>query len=108
MREAPSIILIDALHEEGARLQAYDPVALNEAKHILNGKVELKDDAIAAAANADAIILVTEWPEFRLPDWDLICKNMSQPVIFDGRNIYHKDDMEKKGFTYYGIGVGKR
>jgi UDPglucose 6-dehydrogenase len=108
MREAPSIVLIDALYEAGARLQAYDPVAVKEARRILNGKVELKEDAIAAATNADAIILVTEWPEFRLPDWELICKNMREPVIFDGRNIYHKDDMEKKGFTYYGIGVGKK
>ena len=108
MREAPSIVLIDALHEEGAHLQAYDPVAVKEAKQILNGKIDLKDDAIAAAENADAIILITEWPEFRLPNWELICKTMTEPVIFDGRNIYHKDDMEKKGFTYYGIGVGKK
>jgi UDPglucose 6-dehydrogenase len=108
MREAPSIVLVNALHEAGAHLQAYDPVATKEAKQILNGKVDLKDDATAAAANADAIVLVTEWPEFRLPNWEAICKNMSEPVIFDGRNIYHKEDMEKRGFTYYGIGVGKK
>jgi len=108
MREAPSIVLVNALHEAGARLQAYDPVAIKEAQQILNGKVELKEDATAAAANSDAIILVTEWPEFRLPNWEVICKNMTDPVIFDGRNIYHKEDMEKRGFTYYGIGVGKK
>ena len=108
MREAPSIVLVNALHEAGARLQAYDPVAIKEAQQILNGKVELKEDATAAAANSDAIILVTEWPEFRLPNWEVICKNMTNPVIFDGRNIYHKEDMEKRGFTYYGIGVGKK
>jgi UDPglucose 6-dehydrogenase len=105
MREAPSLVLIDALHTAGARIQAYDPVAVNEAKHILNGKAELKDDAMSATKNADAIILVTEWPEFRLPDWDLICKGMHECVLFDGRNIYHKEEMEKKGFTYYGIGL---
>jgi len=108
MREAPSIVLVNALHEAGARLQAYDPVAIKEAQQILNGKVELKEDATAAAANSDAIILVTEWPEFRLPNWEVICKNMTDPVIFDGRNTYHKEDMEKRGFTYYGIGVGKK
>ena len=108
MREAPSIVLVNALHEAGARLQAYDPVAIKEAQQILNGKVELKEDATAAAANSDAIILVTEWPGFRLPNWEVICKNMTDPVIFDGRNIYHKEDMEKRGFTYYGIGVGKK
>jgi UDPglucose 6-dehydrogenase len=107
MREAPSLVLIDALIEAGAKVQAYDPVAKHEAKHLLKGKAELKDDAIAAAKNADAIVLVTEWPEFRLPDWEVICKKMKGTVIFDGRNIYHKSEMKKLGFTYYGIGIGK-
>ncbi len=107
MREAPSLVLIDALHEAGAKIKAYDPVAITEARHILNGKADLKEDAISAAENVDAIILVTEWPEFRLPDWEVICKKMQGNVIFDGRNIYHKDDMEKIGFTYYGIGIGE-
>ncbi|HEX5153329.1 MAG TPA: UDP-glucose/GDP-mannose dehydrogenase family protein [Parafilimonas sp.] len=106
MREAPSLILIDALHEAGAHIQAYDPVANTEASHLLNGKVHLKEDAISAAADADAIILVTEWPEFRLPDWKIISKQLKGNVIFDGRNIYHKDEMEKTGFVYYGIGTG--
>ena len=105
MREAPSLVLIDALTEAGAKVQAYDPVAMHEAKHLLKGKAELKDDAIAAAKNADAIILVTEWPEFRLPDWEVICKIMKQNVMFDGRNIYHRKDLEKIGFTYYCIGA---
>jgi UDPglucose 6-dehydrogenase len=107
MREAPSLVLIEALHEAGAKIQAYDPVAMAEAKHLVDGKVDLKEDAISATDNADAIILVTEWPEFRLPDWDVICKKMKGDVIFDGRNIYHKADMEKIGFKYYGIGIGK-
>ena len=106
MREAPSLILIDALQGAGANIQAYDPVANTEATHLLNGEVDLKEDAISAAANADAIILVTEWPEFRLPDWEVVSKQMKSNVIFDGRNIYHKDEMEKIGFVYYGIGTG--
>jgi len=106
MREAPSLILIDALHEAGANIRAYDPVANTEASHLLNGKVKLKEDAISAAENADAIVLVTEWPEFRLPDWEVISKQMKDKVIFDGRNIYHKGEMEKIGFVYYGIGTG--
>ena len=77
---------------------------MHEAKHLLKGKAELKNDAIAAAKNADAIVLVTEWPEFRLPDWEVICKIMKQNVLFDGRNIYHKKDLVKIGFTYYCIG----
>jgi UDPglucose 6-dehydrogenase len=107
MREAPSLILIDALHEAGAKVQAYDPVAIAEARHLLHGKADLKEDAISATENADAIILVTEWPEFRLPDWNLVCSKMKACVLFDGRNIYHKGDMKKLGFTYYGIGTGK-
>jgi len=104
MREAPSLVLIDALIDAGAKIQAYDPVAMHEAKHLLKGKAELKDDAIAAAKNADAIVLVTEWPEFRLPDWEVVCKIMKQNVMFDGRNIYHRNDLVKIGFTYYCIG----
>lgn len=108
MREAPSLVLIDALTEAGAKVQAYDPVAMDEAKHLLNGKADLKEDAIAAANDTDAIILVTEWPEFRLPDWEVIFKSMRQCVVFDGRNIYHKAALEKLGFKYYGIGIGNQ
>jgi len=105
MREAPSLVLIDALTKAGAKVQAYDPVAMKEAKHLLDGKAELKEDATCAAKGSDAIILVTEWPEFRLPDWQVICKSMKQNVMFDGRNIYHRKDLEKIGFTYYCIGM---
>ncbi len=107
MREAPSLVLIESLLNAGAKVQAYDPVAIAEARHILNDTVDLKEDAISAAENADAIILVTEWPEFRLPDWEVVCKKMQGNVMFDGRNIYHKSDLEKIGFVYYGIGTGK-
>jgi len=86
-------------------VQAYDPASMTEAKHMLNGCVDLCEDAIKATKNADAIILVTEWPEFRLPDWETILDNMESYVLFDGRNIYNPDEMKEKGFTYYGIGT---
>jgi len=105
MREAPSIIVIDALLQAGAKVQAYDPASLHEAKYIFNGSVSLCEDAITATKDADAIILVTEWPEFRLPDWNTILGNMKEPAIFDGRNIYNPEEMKEKGFAYYGIGI---
>jgi UDPglucose 6-dehydrogenase len=105
MREAPSITVIDALLQAGAKVQAYDPASLHEAKHIFNGCVSLCEDAITATKGADAIILVTEWPEFRLPDWKAIMNNMKEHVIFDGRNIYNPEEMKEKGFAYYGIGI---
>ena len=107
MREAPSLVLIDLLLEAGAKVQAYDPVANNEAKHFVGSKIAIMDDAMAATVNADALLMVTEWPEFRLPDWEEIKGNMKAAVIFDGRNIYHEHDMHKKGFEYYGIGLCK-
>jgi len=105
MREAPSLTVIKELLQAGAKVQAYDPVSMHEAKHILNGSISLCEDAIMATENADAIILVTEWPEFRLPDWETILDNMKEHVIFDGRNIYNPEEMKEKGFVYYGIGI---
>src|SRR3954451_20267184 len=105
MREAPSLIIIDELLKAGAKVQAYDPASMHEAKNIFNGSVSLCDDAIKATEGADAIVLVTEWPEFRLPNWETIIKNMRDHVIFDGRNIYNSDEIKEMGFTYYGIGI---
>lgn len=105
MREAPSLVIIDALLNAGANVQAYDPVSMNEAEHMLDEKVVLTKDAINATKGADAVILVTEWPEFRLPNWEKIKNNMKGHVIFDGRNIYNSDEMRAKGFEYYGIGI---
>jgi UDPglucose 6-dehydrogenase len=107
MREAPSLVIIEALLEAGAKVNAYDPVAMKEASHLLSKEVKLKDDAISAAENADAIVLVTEWPEFRLPDWETIQEKMKDRVMFDGRNIYNRKEMKKFGFTYYAVGRGK-
>lgn len=108
MREAPSLIIIDALLKAGANVQAYDPVSMNEAEHMLDSKVILTKDAFNATKGADALILVTEWPEFRLPSWEKIKANMSGNVIFDGRNIYNREEMKEKGFIYYGIGIPER
>ena len=105
MREAPSLVLIEALIAAGAKVQAYDPVAMQEAKHFLGYKVLYAQDTISAVKDADALLLVTEWNEFRLPDWKLIKENMKGHVLFDGRNIYNTKDMAEKGFTYYCIGV---
>lgn len=105
MREAPSLVIIDALIKGGAQVKAYDPVAMQEAKHVLPPEVQLADDAVSATQGADAVILVTEWAEFRLPDWDQIAENMKQKVLFDGRNIYNPTDMKARGFSYYGIGI---
>lgn len=105
MREAPSLVIIDALIKAGAQVKAYDPVAMQEAKHVLPPEVQLADDAVSATQGADAVILVTEWAEFRLPDWDQIAENMKQKVLFDGRNIYNPTDMKARGFSYYGIGI---
>jgi len=105
MREAPSLVIIEALLKAGANVQAYDPVSMNEAEHILDEKVILTKDALNATKGADALILVTEWPEFRLPNWEKIKNNMKGHVIFDGRNIYNGEEMRTKGFDYYGIGI---
>ncbi len=105
MREAPSVVLIEALLEAGAKVQAYDPVAMKEAKYMLGYKVIYTNDAVSAVKDADALLLVTEWPEFRLPDWKLIKETMKAHVIFDGRNVYNPEIIQEKGFTYFCIGV---
>ncbi|HVX52673.1 MAG TPA: UDP-glucose/GDP-mannose dehydrogenase family protein [Chitinophagaceae bacterium] len=105
MREAPALVLIEALLEEGAKVQVYDPVAMKEAKHFLGYKVLYAEDSISVVKDADALLLVTEWNEFRLPDWALIKQNMKEHVLFDGRNIYNAAEMTEKGFVYYCIGV---
>jgi UDPglucose 6-dehydrogenase len=105
MREAPSLILIDSLLAAGVKVLAYDPVAMEEAKHYADKRVIFTKDALDAIKGADALLLVTEWPEFRLPDWNKIKNVMNGHIIFDGRNIYNASDIAKAGFTYYGIGL---
>ena len=107
MREAPSLRIIDQLIAAGATVCAYDPVAMEVAAPMLPASTLLTGTAEAAVQNADALLLLTEWPEFRMPDFTALKAQMAQPVIFDGRNIYAADDMRKLGYTYYGIGLGE-
>jgi UDPglucose 6-dehydrogenase len=104
MREAPSVTLINALLEAGAQVKAYDPVAKNEARRIFGSKVALNDDPYGVVKGADALAILTEWNEFRSPDFPLLKDSLSEPVIFDGRNLYNPDSLERQGFVYYCIG----
>lgn len=105
MREAPSLVICEQLLAAGASVVAYDPVAIEESKHMIGDKITYAKDAYEALQGADALLLVTEWREFRVPDWDRVKKALKQPVVFDGRNIYSGSDLREMGFTYAGIGV---
>ncbi|MRJ09481.1 UDP-glucose/GDP-mannose dehydrogenase family protein [Ornithobacterium rhinotracheale] len=105
MREAPAIYIIEELLKHGAQVRAIDPVATHEAQKVLGDRISYHDNVYETTEGADAIALVTEWNEFRFPDWDKIIAQLKTPVIFDGRNIYERNFLEEKGFTYYGIGV---
>lgn len=106
MREAPATVIIDELREAGATVKAYDPVAMEEAKaHYIFDKVTYCKDAYEALVDADALLLVTEWSEFRIPSWDVVGKLLKNKVVFDGRNIYDKKYLSSLGFTHYGIGA---
>jgi UDPglucose 6-dehydrogenase len=108
MREASSRVLMEALWEAGARVQAYDPVAGEEAQRIYGERSDLVlcDSAMAALDGADALAIVTEWREFRSPDFEQIRDSLKAPVIFDGRNLYDPGHLTPYGFTYYAIGRG--
>ncbi|MBD9574065.1 UDP-glucose dehydrogenase family protein [Pseudomonas sp. BGr12] len=106
MREAPSRILIEALWAAGASVRAYDPEAMNEARRIYRDdkNLVLCEDKYATLKGADALIVITEWPEFKAPDFEKITSKLSTPAIFDGRNIYCKTELEKLGISYVSIG----
>ncbi len=110
MREAPSRVLLEALWLDGAKVRAYDPVAMTEARRIFGERSDLVLCASMeeAVQGADALAIVTEWQEFRSPDFDAIKAALSSAVIFDGRNLYDPQLMARFGFTYYGIGRGAR
>ncbi len=107
MREAPSIIIIKELIKKGAKIKAYDPEAMKDAKEfwLKDVEVEYAPSKYDALNDADACVLVTEWKEFRSPDFEEMKKRLKNPIIFDGRNQYNKDKMKKLGFEYYQIGV---
>ncbi len=105
MREAPSVVIINQLLEAGATVSAYDPVAIDEAKHMIGDKITYAKDEFEALDNADALLVVTEWAEFRIPDFDDIKSKLKQPLIFDGRNIFERSQMKELGIEYHCIGV---
>jgi UDPglucose 6-dehydrogenase len=106
MREAPSIPLINALVERGAKVSAFDPVARDQAEKVFTG-IEFAPDAYAAAANADALVIVTEWDEFRALDLDKIASALRGNVLVDLRNVYDRDEAKEAGLAYYGVGRGR-
>jgi UDPglucose 6-dehydrogenase len=104
MREAPAIVLIERLLAAGARVQAFDPAAMPVAKRLFGSSVTFAPRNYAALDGADALAVVTEWNEFREPDFSKMRRLMKSPVVFDGRNIYSREVMRANGFTYYSIG----
>ncbi len=104
MREAPSLVLIDKIVKAGANVKVYDPIAINECKRRIGDKVEYAQDMYDAALDADALLLVTEWKEFRMPSWAVLRKTMNAPVVIDGRNIYDKNELINLDFSYSCIG----
>jgi UDPglucose 6-dehydrogenase len=106
MREAPSIPLIKGLVERGAEVAAYDPVARSQAEPLFTG-IEFAEDANAAAAGADALVIVTEWDEFRALDLDRIASSMRGRVLVDLRNVYDRKEAEEAGLAYVGVGRGR-
>ncbi len=104
MREAPALVLIDLLLKAGCKVQAYDPIAIKESKRRIGNVITYFDNMYDALQGADALLLVTEWKQFRIPSWPLMKQKMQEPVIIDGRNIYDKTELRNAGFTYYCIG----
>ncbi len=106
MREAPSLVLIDDLTSRGAKIVAFDPVAMHEAKHLLatNANVRFAEGAMSALSGADALAIVTEWKTFRAPDFSAMKAALKSPVVFDGRNLYEPATMADNGIRYFPIG----
>jgi len=104
MREAPAVPLIHGLLKDGASVHAYDPEAMKVAKGIFGSKVSFADNGYAALTGADSLVIVTEWNEFREPNYNRMKKLMRSPIIFDGRNIYNPETIRAQGFTYFSMG----
>ena len=104
MRDSTALVVINLLLEAGCHIKAYDPIAMNECKRRLGDKITYCKDMYEATLDADALLLLTEWQEFRLPTWDVIKRVMKTPLLIDGRNIFDAKELNEAGFTYYGIG----
>lgn len=104
MREATALVMIQKLIEAGCKVKVYDPIAINECKRRIGNTVEYAADMYDAVLNADALLLLTEWKQFRMPSWGVVKKTMNQAVLIDGRNIYDEQEMKEIGFDYMCIG----
>jgi UDPglucose 6-dehydrogenase len=104
MREAPAITIINRLLDRGATVRAYDPEAGETARRLFDGRISLCDKGYDTLSGADALAIVTEWNEFREPDFRKMRQLLKSPVVFDGRNIYSPEQMRALGFTYFSIG----
>lgn len=104
MREAPALVLIDRLTAAGCTVKVYDPIAMQECRRRIRDKVVYCNDMYEAALDSDALLLVTEWKQFRLPSWAVLKKTMNTPLVIDGRNIYDRKDLLEMGFAYMCIG----
>lgn len=104
MREATSLVTINLLLEAGCTVRVYDPVAMNECRRRIGDKVFYAKDMYDAVLDADALLMLTEWKQFRLPSWGVVNKSMKKPLIIDGRNIYDAEELKQNGFEYYCIG----
>ncbi len=106
MRNAPSLDIVEQLHADGATIQAYDPKATNTARAVLGNKVRYKKTMYEALKGADALVIITDWDEFKKPNWKKVALLLNNPIIIDGRNMYYRKEMEKKGFVYHSVGRG--
>jgi UDPglucose 6-dehydrogenase len=109
MREASAIVLMNSLWAAGAKVQAYDPEAMEECQRMFgdNENLSLMGTKESALKGADALVVCTEWSQFRAPDFELIANTLSHKVIIDGRNLYDPELLKERGFAYYGIGRGE-
>ena len=104
MREAPSLVIIDRLVKAGATVRVFDPIAMDECRRRLGDMVEYASDMYDALIDADAMLLLTEWKQFRMPSWNVVIRTMNTPLIIDGRNIYDYSELESAGIEYHCIG----
>ena len=108
MREAPALVVIEKLIQAGEIINVYDPISMEETKHILGDSVNYCKDMYDATVDSDALALLTEWKQFRIPSWKVVKKAMKGNIIVDGRNIYEPDEVENEGFVYSGIGKQRK
>lgn len=108
MREAPSLVLIEKFIGAGANVKAYDPVAMEESHRRIGDTIIYANNPYDAASGADCLVLVTEWSEFRVPDFEKLFKLLKTPAVFDGRNIYDVAELKAKGFDYFCIGINTK